>query len=146
MSRSRLIVLLATAALAGGCISIYRADVQQGNVVTQEMVDKLKPGMTRAQVRFVLGTPLITDPFHPDRWDYYYLFRAGTDASPETRQLTIVFKDDKLAIVRGDIATKASESAQSPDDGFDMRRDGRETVPQTDTAEREDAPGGAQLL
>jgi outer membrane protein assembly factor BamE len=60
-------------------LSAHRIDIQQGNVVTQEMVAKLKPGMTRQQVRFVLGTPPIVDPFHPQRWDYVYYYRkAGT--------------------------------------------------------------------
>ena len=64
-------------ALLAGCqtvtlpgLSAHKIDIQQGNYVTQDMVAKLKPGMTRSQVRFALGTPLIADPFHPDRWDY----------------------------------------------------------------------------
>ena len=64
--------------LLSGCSYIptlpYKIDIQQGNVVTEEMVEKLKPGMSRSQVRFVLGTPLITDVFHADRWDYFYYF------------------------------------------------------------------------
>ena len=52
----------------------YKIDVQQGNYVTQDMVEKLKPGMTRSQVKFLLGTPLVVDPFRNDRWDYVYLY------------------------------------------------------------------------
>src|SRR5215475_3026894 len=76
------------AVTAGGCSQVpalpaiptltpYRMDVQQGNVVTQEMVEKLKPGMTPSQVRFILGTPLVVDAFHKDRWDYVYRFTRG---------------------------------------------------------------------
>lgn len=88
--------------LLGGCLSVYRVEVQQGNVVTQEMIDKLKPGMTRSQVRFVLGTPLVTDVFHPDRWDYYYYLRGSKEETAETRQLTLIFKNDTLVSVQGD--------------------------------------------
>jgi outer membrane protein assembly factor BamE len=98
--------------LLGGCqapslpslptLTPYKMDVQQGNVVTQEMVEKLKPGMTPAQVRFILGTPLVVDAFHRDRWDYVYRFsRAGT--LQESRRIVIVFKDDKLARIEGDV-------------------------------------------
>jgi outer membrane protein assembly factor BamE len=102
----RSLVTLSVAALLTGCISIYRAEVAQGNIVTPEMVEQLRPGMTRSQVRFVLGTPLVADSFHPDRWDYYYsLDKKG--AAPETRRFTVIFKDDALLKTEGDIAAKA---------------------------------------
>ena len=74
----RALCLAAVALAAGACSSSwipgtlrpYRPDVQQGNVVTKDMVDQLRPGMTRDQVRFLLGTPMLTDVFHQDRWDY----------------------------------------------------------------------------
>src|SRR5262249_12504878 len=83
-------------------------------VVTQEMVEKLKPGMTPSQVRFILGTPLVVDAFHKDRWDYVYRFsKAGT--LQESRRIVIVFKDDKLDRIEGDVvpakAGSATESA-----------------------------------
>lgn len=82
-------------------VTPYRIDIQQGNMVTQDMVDKLQPGMSRAQVRFALGTPLVADPFHPDRWDYVYLYnKAGTVT--EKRRLIVLFKDDKLVRIQGD--------------------------------------------
>ena len=138
-------LVLAAAAMMSGCIGVYHVDVQQGNVVTQEMVDKLKPGMTRSQVRFVLGTPLITDPFHPDRWDYYYLYRKGKEPSPETRHLTIVFKDDKLVTISGDVATKESESVPRPGSSLGLPQSGH-TAPQPDTAGKELGPGKTQFL
>lgn len=94
-------ILILTMALSG-CLSVYRVEVQQGNVVTQEMIDKLKPGMTRSQVRFVLGTPLITDVFHPDRWDYYYYSRPSNEKTGQTRRLTVIFKDDSLLSVHSE--------------------------------------------
>ena len=103
----RLIALLAL--LVAGCKGVpllpsltpYKMDIQQGNVVTQDMVQKLQPGMSRAQVRFLLGTPLIVDPFRADRWDYVYLYKKG-DQPVEQRRLIVVFKDEKLLRVDGD--------------------------------------------
>ncbi|MFN3883314.1 MAG: outer membrane protein assembly factor BamE [Rhodocyclaceae bacterium] len=80
----------------------YRIDVRQGNYVTQEMVAKLKPGMSRDQVRFVLGTPLVTDVFHANRWDYVYRFQPGRGEAQQ-RVLSVFFEDDKLVRVGGDV-------------------------------------------
>jgi len=88
----------------------YKIDIQQGNVVTQEMVEKLKPGMTPSQVRFILGTPLVVDAFHKDRWDYVYRFsKAGT--LQESRRIVVVFKDDKLDRIEGDVVPAKPGSA-----------------------------------
>jgi outer membrane protein assembly factor BamE len=82
---------------------VYKLDINQGNYITVDQVDKLKVGQTRPQVRLVLGTPLLTDPFHANRWDYPYLFtRQGRTL--EHRQLTLYFVDDKLARWEGDEA------------------------------------------
>ncbi len=73
----------------------YRPDVQQGNIVTKDMVDQLRPGMTRDQVRFLLGTPMLTDIFHQNRWDYpYYLRRKSGET--QIRKLSVQFADGKL--------------------------------------------------
>jgi outer membrane protein assembly factor BamE len=73
----------------------YRPDVQQGNFVSQEMLDQLKPGMTRDQVKFVLGSPLLTDAFHGDRWDYpFYLARGNGELT--TSRVSVFFKDNKV--------------------------------------------------
>jgi len=74
---------------------IYRIDVQQGNVVTDEMLEKLKPGMTKSQVLFVLGSPLIIDAFRDNRWDYVYVFREKGDLT-EQKRLTLFFDNDTL--------------------------------------------------
>ena len=83
-------------------ITPYRMVIQQGNFISQEMVSQLKPGMTREQVRFILGTPLVADIFHADRWDYVF-FRETPDGKKEQRNLSVVFEKDKLARVLGDL-------------------------------------------
>jgi len=95
--------ILLAALLVGGCniITPYKMDIQQGNVVTPEMIAKLQLGMTRSQVRFALGTPLVVDPFRNDRWDYVYRYmKAG--AVTEQRRLKVIFREDQLARVEGD--------------------------------------------
>ncbi|MBV1912164.1 MAG: outer membrane protein assembly factor BamE [Cycloclasticus sp.] len=79
---------------------VYKIDVHQGNVVTQEMVDQLRPGMDKRQVRFLLGTPLLADPFHKDRWDYFYdLKKSGKQI--KTERITVFFEADKLVNLSG---------------------------------------------
>jgi outer membrane protein assembly factor BamE len=89
--------ILLVALLVAGCNALapYKMDIQQGNVVTQEMISRLQPGMTRSQVRFTLGTPLVVDPFRGDRWDYVYRY-TKQGAVTEQRRIVVVFKDDKL--------------------------------------------------
>jgi outer membrane protein assembly factor BamE len=85
----------------------YTIDIQQGNVINKDMLAKLQPGMTRNQVRFVLGTPLLVDPFRSDRWDYvYFLDKKGSRV--EQRQLRVYFKDDKMVRYEGDLAADAT--------------------------------------
>lgn len=86
----------------------YKVTIQQGNVITQEMVEKLKPGMTKSQVRFVLGSPPITDIFHANRWDYVYSIKQGGKVTDE-RKLTMFFENELLARVAGDVAPMTKE-------------------------------------
>jgi outer membrane protein assembly factor BamE len=88
--------------LAGCMLAPHKIDIQQGNYVDQAMVAKLKPEMTRSQVRFILGTPLIADAFHPNRWDYVYLTGKANNVHAQ-HKITIVFDGDKLKRVEGDI-------------------------------------------
>lgn len=83
----------------------YRIDVRQGNHVTEEMVSQLKPGQSKDQVRFILGTPLVTDHFHTERWDYVYRLQPGR-GDAQQRRLTLFFSDDKLARITGDVMGK----------------------------------------
>lgn len=79
---------------------IYRPEIQQGNVVTQEQINALEPGMSRRQVRFVLGSPMLTDVFHADRWDYAFTLGIGSKPS-EIRLVTVHFENDRLARISG---------------------------------------------
>jgi len=112
-----LAVLLLTA--CGGLV--YKQDIQQGNVLANEDVSQLETGMTKRQVKVLLGTPSINSPFHNDRWDYMntYARRAGT---PEKRVLTLYFENDALVSIEGnyldeeDMASEALDELQSPED------------------------------
>ena len=90
-------------------ITPYRIEIQQGNYVAQEAVSQLKPGMTKDQVRNILGTPLLTDIFHANRWDYVY-YREIADGTREQRKLVVHFdKDEKLARLEGDVVAKGAQ-------------------------------------
>ena len=97
--------------------SIYRMDIRQGNFVSQDMRDKLKLGMTKAQVRYVLGTPMINDPFHENRWDYS--FRHQHDGKViEERNLTLYFTGDNLTrIVDGEPSIESPTGASGQPKG-----------------------------
>jgi outer membrane protein assembly factor BamE len=110
--------LMLFAALLAGCqqvpllpgVTAYRVDVQQGNYVTQDMVAKLKPGMSRSQVRFALGTPLVVDPFRNDRWDYVYVMQKR-GRIVEQRHIAVIFENDALVRIEGDVAPAAVSAA-----------------------------------
>jgi outer membrane protein assembly factor BamE len=87
---------------------VYKIDIQQGNIITQEMIDQLRPGMTKRQVTFVMGTPLIRDPFDQDRWDYVYNYQPGGGERGQER-VTMFFENDLLTHFTGDF--KPSEEA-----------------------------------
>ena len=117
MFRSRLLILGAVCSLLAACNSFnpYKIDVQQGNVLTQEMVAQLKPGQTREQVRFILGTPLLADVFHQQRWDYVYSYRKGRSGEVETRQFSVYFdKDNRLERASGDVEVADLEELAVP--------------------------------
>lgn len=101
------ISLLVSIALLNGCSSLkfpfaYQLVVQQGNYVEQDMIDKLEVGMTRRQVKFVMGSPLIEDTFNAERWDYFYTVKRGDEQF--TRKLfTVYFEGDKLVRWDGDL-------------------------------------------
>jgi outer membrane protein assembly factor BamE len=112
--RSILTPLALLIALAlGGCV--YKMDVQQGNYLEGKTVDQLQVGMTRTQVRYLLGTPLVPDVFDKDRWDYLYYFRHGRHRPEAPRRLVVYFKDDKVTHFE---RVNVPESApQAPDEG-----------------------------
>ena len=122
MTFSRFAGTLLLATVLSGCSSVprivneYKIDVQQGNVLTQEMVSQLKPGLTKDQVRFILGTPVLADVFHANRWDYVYRLQKGNTGAVEMRKFTAFFDAyDKLVRVSGDVtAAQASDTSAAP--------------------------------
>jgi len=121
MRRSRTLFLVAACALLAACaykpsfINEYKIDVQQGNVLTQDMVAQLKPGQTREQVRFILGSPLISDIFHRQRWDYVYRFRNGRTGDVQSRQFSVFFgADGRLERVSGDVDVASVDELTAP--------------------------------
>jgi outer membrane protein assembly factor BamE len=107
--------------LIAGCSNMkvgpHRIDVQQGNALDQENVARLKPGLNRSQVRFLMGTPLLVDPFRTDRWDYVYVYyKAGKLA--EQKRITLFFEGDTLTRIDGDLpepATQPPATGVTPD-------------------------------
>ena len=109
-----LISLLGAALVAGGCV--YRPNIQQGNLLEVEDVDKVEVGMTRSQVRYLLGTPMLADPFDPQRWDYLYTFRRGRDTKLDRSHFVVHFDGDQVSKV---------EKLDLPDDVDDADRKNR---------------------
>lgn len=131
---ARLTTLAALIIFITGCSSfefpwVHKYDIQQGNIIDQEMVDQLKPGMTKRQVRFIMGPPLLHDTFTDNRWDYYYGERkAGGDKFQE--RMTIYFADEKMTHFTGDYRP-------SPPVKDEPIEPAQETPDDTDTSEAE---------
>ena len=99
---ARLVLLIvAFAALASGCV--YRANISQGNLIKQDDLDQVTLGMTKNQVRFLLGTPMIDDPFHVDRWDYVYYLKIGRKDADFQRWVSIVFENNLVTEINKDL-------------------------------------------
>jgi outer membrane protein assembly factor BamE len=105
--------LLATSTLLSGCV--YRMNIQQGNYLEGRAVDQLQVGMTRSQVRYLLGTPMVPDAFDKERWDYLYFFKKGRWKRPQERHLIVWFKEDKVD--RFERNNVPESPPQAPDDG-----------------------------
>jgi outer membrane protein assembly factor BamE len=96
-------------------VTEYRIDVQQGNVLTQEMVSQLRPGLSRDQVRFILGTPMLTDLFHGERWDYVFRLQEGKNNQVTARRLSVFFDaDGRLSRVTGDAESGSVAELTAP--------------------------------
>lgn len=120
--------LLAALLLAGGCSlslpRVHKVTVQQGNVITQDMIDRLKPGMTRSQVAFVMGEPVFRNAFDDDRWDYIYTLEVP-GYYEEQKVVSLYFEDGVLAYFTGDYApTEETEAAEASTASADVDRDG----------------------
>jgi len=90
-------VLLAVTVVAAGCV--YRPDIQQGNLLKISSIEQVTVGMSRSQVRFLLGTPMVSDPFAPDRWDYVYSFTYGSERYTDIAHFVVRFDGDKVSSV-----------------------------------------------
>lgn len=94
---------------SSGLFSPYRIDLPQGNYITADMLEKLRPGMTREQVRLVLGSPLLQPLFRADRWDYVFAYRFASGRT-EVRRVAIFFKDDLIATIKADTLPENDEA------------------------------------
>jgi len=110
-SRTRIAILFLLALVLGACAEmrvpqfpgVYKIPIAQGNIITQEMIDQLEPGMTRRQVIFVMGSPLVRDPYDQDRWDYVFNFQPGGGVRGQER-VTLYFENDLLSRFEGDFS------------------------------------------
>lgn len=93
-------LILCSFPIAGGCV--YRANISQGNLIEQKDLDQLEVGMTRNQVRFLLGTPMIDDPFHASRWDYVYYLKIGRGDASFKRWVSVYFEDGQVGQILKD--------------------------------------------
>jgi outer membrane protein assembly factor BamE len=98
--KSLIVFLLLATTFAAGCV--YRANISQGNLFKQEDLDQVEIGMTRNQIRFLLGTPMIDDPFHASRWDYVYYLKRGRQDASFKRWVSVFFEDDRVSEIRKD--------------------------------------------
>jgi outer membrane protein assembly factor BamE len=103
---SLLLVITLLTLPVSGCV--YRVDVQQGNLLEDKEVEAVKVGMTRSQVRFLLGTPAISDPFQADRWDYIYYFRQGRKRTADRAWLIVYFDGDRVREIQRDVPVEPS--------------------------------------
>src|ERR1700689_5385841 len=107
----RVLVGMVLGALASGCV--YRINIQQGNFLDQVAVDQVKAGMTRSQVRYLLGTPMVADSFNKERWDYIYYLKKGRSRHVDSRRVTVYFDGEKVARLDKPSDAVAAEQAAS---------------------------------
>jgi outer membrane protein assembly factor BamE len=100
MNLRAILTVLAAVALTA---CVYRIDIQQGNLLDDEDITQVDLGMTRSQVQFLLGTPMVADTFHRDRWDYAYYYRQGRSPDVEQRWLVVYFENDRVARIERDL-------------------------------------------
>lgn len=105
-ARPRPFAALTAIAVVGAALSgcVYRIDIQQGNLLKDEAIGQVEVGMTRSQVQFLLGTPMVADSFHRDRWDYAYYLRKGRSHDAERRWIVVYFENDRVAKIDRDVA------------------------------------------
>jgi outer membrane protein assembly factor BamE len=109
-------ILLSACGSAVPKMKPFKMEIQQGNVVTSKMLLQLRPGMTKSQVKFIMGTPLIIDSFHSNRWDYYYQMRQSGKVT-EQRRVILDFEKELLTRVRGDVVPQGTPGAEPAQEG-----------------------------
>ena len=90
------LIIGASLLVLNGCVRTYRVEIQQGNVISAEQIEKITPGTSRNEVRFILGTPLIEDPFHAERWDYFYSLNPAKGEIVTKYRLSVWFENDQV--------------------------------------------------
>lgn len=115
----------------------YRIDVEQGNVVTQDVIDQLTPGMNRRQVSYLLGTPLLTDDFRPERWDYYYSFEPG-HGQGFNRHVVLFFDRDTLVRLEGDMRPGGGDDQVADARNKRLERQSQKPVKEAPTTRQEE--------
>jgi outer membrane protein assembly factor BamE len=140
MRSLRIVLPAVLVAVLSGCGLLYKVDVTQGNLIEPDMVESLKPGMTKRQVSLVMGTPSIQSPFDTDRWDYAAsISRRG--AEPEVKNLTLLFEDNLLVRIEGDYFGQQNETLL--DDAVRMRGRAVDPIEEAEQKDREKKrPGG----
>ena len=96
----------------GACIRPYQQDIQQGNLITNDDMSRIKLGMSQREVEFLLGTPMVADPFHKDRWDYFYSYKNQKTRETEVRQLSVIFNLGELSELRGYVSLDDLENLE----------------------------------
>ena len=114
-------VCIFTLVIAQACRvpGMHRPSLQQGNLVTQNMVDQLKPGMTKEQVEFIMGSRVHENVFNVNHWDYVYTLESGVTGKRTRRILTLIFEDEKLVSMSGDYKKSEEEDDESEDSALD---------------------------
>ncbi len=138
-----IICLACVSACGSRLLTVHKIDVQQGNALDIEMVEKIELGMNKEQVKYVLGSPLITDSFHPDRWDYIYLFTPGY-GEQQRRQLTLTFdRNEVIDIVKSNIVKDDIASIEENEDSEEKDED---KLSEREKKEQEEAEAQAETL
>lgn len=115
MTPVRIVLALVLAFSISSC-KMHQIDIQQGNLITEAELTQLEPGMTKRDVRYILGTPLVVDPFHQNRWDYFYsLDRRGEDLVK--RRFTVVFENEQLDRIEGDLSDSVEKDVAHGEGG-----------------------------
>ena len=140
-SRAALSLILILGVLLGSAGCVYRPNIQQGNLLKTEDVDQVTAGMTRTQVRYLLGTPMLADPFDPQRWDYIYTLQRGRDKTRDSAHFIVRFEGDKVSRVeKPDLAGLLPPKAQQPKAQVPSQPEAAAPVPPPPPAVEQPAP------